>query len=121
MVSAGLDFLNGPDAADLPAAALGEALRSLGEIQAKFTAAYAGVLRRFDAADAHDGDGYPTSASWLAAMTGITLADGRAAVRQMRQLSAHRPLEEAMAGGQISPFWAGEIARWTKPLRRART
>jgi hypothetical protein len=88
MVSAGLDYLNGPDAADLPAAALGEVLTSLGELQAKFAVAQAAFLRRFDAVDAHDADGYPTSASWLAAMT----------------------------GGQISPFWAGEIARWTKPL-----
>ena len=29
-------------------------LRSLGEIEAKFTAAHAAVLARFDAADAHD-------------------------------------------------------------------
>jgi hypothetical protein len=33
-----------------------EALRSLAEVQAKFTAAHASVLGRFDAADAHDSD-----------------------------------------------------------------
>ena len=36
----------------------GSVLRSLGEIEAKFTAAHAAVLARFDAADAHDSDGY---------------------------------------------------------------
>ena len=41
MTSAGLDYLNGPEAADLDAAACGSVLRSLGEIEAKFTAAHA--------------------------------------------------------------------------------
>jgi hypothetical protein len=116
MVSASLDYLNSPAAADLPDAVLGEVLTSLGEIQAKFTATQSAFLRRFDAADAHDGDGYPTSASWLAAMTRTKLADARAAVRQMRQLSAHRRLEEALAAGQLSLSWAQEIARWTIKL-----
>jgi hypothetical protein len=49
-------------------------------------------------------------------MTGITLADGRAAVRQMRQLGAHRRLEEAMAGGRLSLSWARKIAGWTREL-----
>ena len=62
MMNAGLDYLNGPGAAELDAAACGSVLRSLGEIEAKFTAAHALVLARFDAADAHDSDGYGTSA-----------------------------------------------------------
>jgi hypothetical protein len=63
MMNAGLDYLNGPGADDLDAASYGTVLRSLGEIQAKFTAAHASVLARFDAADAHDSDGYGTAAS----------------------------------------------------------
>ena len=54
MTRASLDYLNGPGAAELDAAACGPVLRSLGEIEAKFTAAHAAVLARFDAADAHD-------------------------------------------------------------------
>ena len=54
---ASLDYLNGPDAALLDPAALGGVLTSLGELQAKFAAAQAGFLRRFDAADAHDATG----------------------------------------------------------------
>src|SRR5215472_11503952 len=68
VVGAGLDYLNSPAAADLPAAACGGALTALGEIQAKVTAAHAAFLRRFDALDGHDGDGYGTSSAWLAAM-----------------------------------------------------
>ena len=39
--NAGLDYLNGPGAGELDAAACGSVLRSLGEIEAKFTAAHA--------------------------------------------------------------------------------
>ena len=52
MTRAGLDYLNGPGAGELDPAARGAVLRSLGEIEAKFTAAHASVLARFDAADA---------------------------------------------------------------------
>lgn len=63
MARAGLDYLNGPARQQLDAASYGPVLRSLGEIQARFTAAQASVLARFDAADAHGADGYNTSAT----------------------------------------------------------
>ena len=87
MAHAGLDYLNSPAAADLPAAACGQALAALGEVQAKATAAHAALLRRFDALDGHDADGYGTSSAWLAAMSKMTGPDAKAAVRQMRQLT----------------------------------
>ncbi len=113
---AGLDYLNGPDAALLDPAALGGVLRSLGELQAKFAAAQAGFLRRFDAADAHDADGYGTSSAWLAAMTRLKNTDAKAAVAQMRTLGRHPHLSDAMAAGQISPSWVAEIDRLTRKL-----
>jgi hypothetical protein len=51
-------------ASNLDAADCGELLVALGDIQAKLTAAHARVLRRFDAADAHDADGYGSSSAW---------------------------------------------------------
>src|SRR5262249_36435862 len=89
MADASMDYLNSPTAADLPASACGEALITMGVLRAKFTAAYAGFLRRFDALDGHDGDGYGTSAAWLAAMTKLAKKDAQAAVRQMRELNVH--------------------------------
>src|SRR5215469_941873 len=86
MAHASMDYLNSPAAADLPAAACGQALTALGEIQAKATAAHAAFLRRFDAADAHDADGYGTSSAWLAAMAKLAPKDARAAVRRMHRL-----------------------------------
>ena len=116
MMNAGLDYLNGPGAAELDAAACGSVLRSLGEIEAKFTAAHASVLARFDAADAHDSDGYGTSAAWLMAMTDMTRGDARAEVWQMRLLRGHPAMAAALADADISKSQALAIADWTKKL-----
>jgi hypothetical protein len=119
MASTGLDYLNGPAAEQLGTAACGEALAALGVISAKHAAARAGLLRVFDAGSGHDADGYATAAAWLAARTRMTRRDAKAAVRQMRVLSDHRHLAGALAAGQVSQSWAGEIAGWTKNLPAA--
>ena len=116
MAHAGMDYLNSPAAADLPAAACGQALIALGEIQAKHAAAYARLLRRFDALDGHDTDGYGTSSAWLAAMSKLTGPDAKAAVRQMRQLTGRPHLHDALARGEVSESWASEVAKWLKEL-----
>ena len=111
-----LDYLNGPAGADLDAAACGSVLRSLGEIEAKFTAAHASVLARFDAADAHDSDGYGTSAAWLMAMTDMTRPDAKTKVRRMRLLRGHPAMAAALADADISKSQALAIAEWTRKL-----
>ena len=116
MMNAGLDYLNGPGAGELDAASCGSVLRSLGEIEAKFTAAHASVLARFDAADAHDSDGYGTSAAWLMAMTDMTRADAKAKVRRMRLLRGHPAMAGALADADISKSQALAIAEWTRKL-----
>src|SRR5579863_347975 len=116
LANATMDYLNGPEAGDLDPAGCGAVLRSLGEVQAKFTAAHAAVLARFDAADAHDGDGYGTSVSWLDAMANMTRPDAKTEVRQMRLLRDHPALADALAAGDISKSWALAIADWTKKL-----
>src|ERR1700733_2677407 len=93
MAAAAMDYLN-LAVAGLDGLACGELLIALGRVQAKLTAAHAAVLRRFDAADAHDADGYGSSSSWLAAKAGMSRKAARAAVRQMRQLG-DRPLLDA--------------------------
>ena len=116
MASVSMDYLNGRGGADLDAASCGAVLRSLGEIEAKFTAAHASVLGRFDAADAHDSDGYGTSASWLAAMADMTPPDAKRKVRRMRLLRDHPKMAEALADAGISKSWALAIADWTRKL-----
>ena len=116
MTGTGLDYLNDRAADELTGASYGAVLISLGEIQAKLTAAHATVLARFDALGAHEADGYATSASWLAAMGRMSPPDAKAAVRQMRTLSKHTPLKEGMDSGDISGSWSDQILKWIKNL-----
>jgi hypothetical protein len=113
MASAALDYVN---AAVVDGPSSGELLIGLGEVQAKLTASHAGVLRRFDAADAHDADGYGSSSSWLAARAGMSRKGARAAVCQMRQLGQRPLLGEALAAGDITDSLAFTIADWTRRL-----
>jgi hypothetical protein len=110
------DYLNSPAAAGLDGAGCGEALVSLGRIASRLAAAQAGFLARFDAADAHDADGYATSAAWLAGKTQHSRKDAKAAVRQMRLLGKHPLLDGATGTGSLSRSWAREIAAWTGRL-----
>jgi hypothetical protein len=116
VANATMDYLNGPAAADLDPAACGSVPRSLAGVQAKFTAAHAAVLSRFDAADAHDSDGYGNCAAWLMAMTGMTRPDAKAKVWRMRLLRDHPEMADALAGADISKSQALAIAKWTRKL-----
>jgi hypothetical protein len=115
MAGATMDYVNAA-VADLDGATCGELLIALGEVQAKLTAARAGLLRRFDAADAHDADGYGSSSSWLAAKAGMPKKAARAAVRQMRQLGQRPLLGGALTAGDITDSLAFTIADWTRKL-----
>ena len=106
-------YLNSPAAADLEGAARGEALEALGAITSLLGAAANGLLRRFDADDGHDADGYASAAAWLAAKNHLGRKDAKAAVRQMRLLARHPLLDAATAAGAITVSWAKEIAAWT--------
>jgi Domain of unknown function (DUF222) len=119
LAGAGLDYLNAPEAGAMDHAALGEVLTALGDLQGKLAAAHAAFLRRFDAAGAHDADGYGSSSAWLAAKGRMTRRDARAAVRQMRQFSERPGLHDAVATGDLSRSWAVAIADWTRKLPAA--
>jgi hypothetical protein len=116
VMDAALDYLNGPEEADLDAAALAGVLQAMCGLSSKFTAARAAILARFDAAGAHDTDGYGSSAAWLTARGGMTRRAASAQVRQSRQLRDHPELHRALASQEISESWAGQIADWTRKL-----
>jgi hypothetical protein len=122
MAGAGLAYLNSAAGGELDPAALGEVLTALGGLQDGLAAAHAAFLRRFDAAGAHDADGYGSSSAWLAAKTRMTRRDARAAVRQMRQFSERAALHEAVAAGDLSCSRADAIAagHGSSPPRCAR-
>jgi hypothetical protein len=116
LAGAGLDYLNSAQAGDMDPAAMGDVLTALGGLQGKIAAAHAAFLRRFDAASAHDADGYGSCSAWLAARGRMTRQDARAAVRQMRQFSERPGLHDAVAAGDLSWSWADAIAQWTRKL-----
>ena len=115
LAGAAMDYLNSA-ITGLDGSACGDLLIALGEVQAKLTAAHAALLRRFDAADAHDADGYGSSSAWLAAKAQLTRKDARAAVRDMRRLGARPRLDAALAAGDITRSWALAIADGTRKL-----
>lgn len=116
MAGAAMDYLNSASAAGLDGTACGDLLIALGEVQAKLTAAHAALLRRFDAANAHDADGYGSSSAWLAAKGKMTRKAARAAVRRMRQSRERPRIHDAQAAGAISESWAAAITDWTRKL-----
>ena len=91
-------------------------LEALGGLSGKLAAARAAVLARFDAARGHDGDGYGSSAAWLAAKGRTTRKAANAEVRRMRQFRAHPVVAAAVARGELSQEWAASIADWTRKL-----
>jgi Domain of unknown function (DUF222) len=114
--SAAMDYLNSSCLAAVDATACGGLLIALGEVQAKLTAAHAGLLRCFDTANAHDADGYGSSSAWLAARAGMSKQAARSMVRQMHQLGDRPLLDEALAAGDITDSLAFTIAGWTRKL-----
>src|SRR3984885_5645836 len=113
VTSAAAAYLNSPAAGDLDGAARADALEQLGAITSLLGAATNGILRRFDAGDDHDADGYANSAAWLASKTRLGRKDAKAAVRQMRLLGRHPLLDAATATGAVTVSWAKEIAGGT--------
>jgi len=114
--SAALDCLNLAAKTGPSGQTCGEVLLALGQLQAKLTAAHAGWLRRFDATDAHDADGYGSSAAWLSAKAGMPRKAARTAVGQMRRLTERPLLGQALADGEITDSLAFALAGWTRKL-----
>jgi hypothetical protein len=116
MADAALGYLRDPGAASLLAAELGGVLEAVGALSGKLAAARAAVLARFEAERACTADGYGSATAWLKARGRMTGRAAAAEVRQMRQFRDHPVIEKAVAAGEVSPSWAGELAEWTRRL-----
>jgi hypothetical protein len=117
MLAGSLDRLNAAVAAgEIPESGLGRVLLELESAGAKYVAARAAMLSRFDAVDAHDADGYQNSSSWLRDKAGMTHRAARGQMKEMRALRDRPLLAGAMTGGWLHDSYAADIVRWTKPL-----
>ena len=115
MDAVALDYLCAA-AEDLPDAALGEVLLGLEAAGGRLAAARAAVLARFDAANAHDADGYVNSSSWLRDRSGMTHAAAKKQVKQSRVLRGRPLLAGAMLAGSLSESWADKLIVMTRPV-----
>jgi hypothetical protein len=116
MADAALGYLRDPGAASLLPSELGGVLEAVGALGGKFAAARAAVLARFEAERAYTADGHGSATAWLKARGRVTGKAAGAQVRQMRQFRDHPVIADAVAGGEVSPSWAGELAEWTRRL-----
>src|SRR4051812_37854566 len=89
MVSAGLGYLAGCDAADLGTAAQAEALVGLEHAEAQHTAARARILSAFSSQGGYQADGQYGPRAWLRAVTKITPGAAAGATGWARRLAAH--------------------------------
>jgi hypothetical protein len=116
MLSRALDHLNTADVASLPASLQADALRALGQAEAKHTAARARLLGVFAAQGGCEDDGHGTARTWLKWQTRITTGAAAGAIGWSRRLAAHPVVEQAMAAGELSPSWARRLCEWTERL-----
>jgi hypothetical protein len=116
MAEAGLSYLRDPGAASLLPAELGGTLEAMGVLSGKLAAARAEILARFEAERAYTADGYGSPTAWLKARGRMTGKAAGAEVRQMRQFRDHPVIADAVAAGEVSESWAGELAEWTRKL-----
>ena len=116
MVSAGLEYLAGCDAAGLGTTAQAEALMGLEQAEARHTAARAKILAAFTAQHGFQADGQFGAKSWLRAVTKVTRGAAAGAAGWARRLQEHPVLAGALAAAQLSASWARQIYDWTDRL-----
>src|SRR5262245_17237966 len=119
MLHRALDHLNAADVASLPSSVQAEALRALEGAEAKHTAARGRVLGAFAVQGGFEDDGHGTARTWLKWQTRVTTSAAAGAVGWARRLAAHPVIAGALAAGELSRSWAGQVCEWTDRLPEA--
>jgi hypothetical protein len=104
------------EAAELPAAALGECLAGMERVDAVLAAARGQVLAAFDAKDGHLADGQRTLRAWTVNVLRVTR--GQAAYYlALRELArGHQVLQAGLRDKAVTASWAVQLARWTRVI-----
>jgi len=116
MVRAGLGYLAGADAAQLPAATQAQVLLGLEQTDAAATAARAWFLAAFTAGAGPAGDGDYSAVSWLIHRTGITRGAAVGHSAWARRAATHPRVLAALAAGEVSDSAGRLICLWTGKL-----
>jgi hypothetical protein len=109
-------YLADVDAAELPAAVLGQFLRELAQADAVLAVAWAKYLAAFDAKDGHLADGQRTLGAWIVHVLRVTR--GQAARYKALQALARgpRPLLAGLRAKAVSKSFALQLAQWTMAI-----
>jgi hypothetical protein len=116
MLDHALDVLNGTDARALPGEMQAHVLRALERAGAKHTAARAKMLAAFTAQNGYEADGQGSARVWLRWQTRVTKSAAAGTVGWARRLTAHPVVAGALAAGEISASWAGDLCGWSERL-----
>ena len=116
-VRAGLRFLAGADATQMPVQTQAECLQMLEEADAISTAARVSILSAFAAGQGYSADADYSPRAWLINRTRITKGAAVAHTAWVRRAAAHPLIAQALARGDIlSESVARTICKWTDRL-----
>ena len=115
---AGLRFLAGTDATQMPVQTQAECLQMLEQADAISTAARASILTAFAAVQGYSADADYSPRAWLINRTRITKGAAVAHTAWVRRAAAHPQIAQALADGDIPESVARTICKWTAAARR---
>ncbi len=102
------------DAAELPAAALGDGLAGMERIDAVLAAARSGLLAAFDAKDGHLADGQRTLRAWAVNVLGVTKGQAGEYLALRGLARDHAVLRAGLRDKVVPKSLALQLARWTR-------
>jgi hypothetical protein len=115
-VRAGLGFLAGADATQMPVQTQAECLQMLEQVTAMGTAARTSILAAFTSAQGYSADADYSPRAWLVNRTRVTKAAAVGYTAWVSRLAAHPQVAAVLAAGEMSESYARTICGWTGKL-----
>jgi hypothetical protein len=116
MMETGAEYLADLDAAELPAAALGEGLARMERVDAVVAVARGRHLVAFDAKDGYLADGQKTLRAWLVNGLGVTKAQAGHYLALRALARDHEVLRAGLRAKVLTKSLALQLAQWTRDI-----
>ena len=115
-VRAGLGFLAGADATQMPVQTQAECLQMLEQVTAMGTAARTSILAAFTSGQGYCADADYSPRAWLINKTRVTKGAAVGYTAWVRRAAAHPQVADTLAAGEMSESYARAICGWTDKL-----
>ena len=115
-VRAGLGFLAGADATQMPVQTQAECLQMLEQVTAMGTAARTSILAAFTSAQGYSADADYSPRAWLVNKTRVTKAAAVGYTAWVGRAAGHPQVAAVLAAGEMSESYARAICGWTDKL-----